>query len=210
MLAQISKKERWAYTAIASLVLFGLSYVGARKGRPTPQITLKELPVSQPSPSPLATPPAEEPPLVVDVEGAVFRPGVYRFAKGARVLDSLKAAGGATEDADTTQLNLAEPLKDGRKVDVPVIGAPHSAPSAPLIAPNRSGAGKEMPPPGSIDLNGASAEELQKIPGIGASTAAKIIELRAERGRIGSVDELRAIRGLNGKRLDDIRPVFHL
>ena len=207
MLAQLNRKEKFAYSAIAGAILFAASYVGAKRMRPAPQITIKELP----APVTPASAVEQAKQIVIDVEGEVRNPGVYRFKEDARVMDALQAAGGATQDADTTKLNLAEHLRDGKQIMVPKFG---EAPQ-PVVAqtmPTSSGkrGSKEMPPPGSIDINNATAEELMTVPGIGKSTAEKIVELRSTSGRITNLDQLRAIRSLSKSRLDAIRPVFRL
>lgn len=140
-----------------------------------------------------ATPEPTPPPLiVVDVEGAVARPGVVRLASGARVADAIAAAGGTTPDADPTALNKAAALRDGARVYVPRYG--------------------EIPPAGSVgsdserklDINQASAAELEALPGIGPSTAARIVRAREIRA-FAKVEELQT-RGLVTARVfSDIR-----
>lgn len=220
MFAQLNRHEKVAYSVIVSLFLFGLSYLGAKRMRPAPTISIKELPAltsASASPTaPTSPPQTNSVELVVDVEGAVRHPGVYRFAGGSRILDAIQAAGGATQFADTTSLNLAQPLKDGQQVVVNGVASP-AAPTAPKPsfsvdlppATTRRGA-KVMPPAGSIDLNSATAEDLVRIPGIGPSTAERILQLRQERGRINDVEELGAIKGLTRGKLELIKPVFHL
>jgi competence protein ComEA len=111
--------------------------------------------------------------LVVDVAGAVRRPGVYHLAAGSRVGDAIEAAGGFAPTVDTQaaakDLNLAAALIDGQKVVVPTRGA------ATPADPAGTGAG------GLVDLNHASESELDALPGIGPVTAAKIIASRNER-----------------------------
>ncbi len=127
--------------------------------------------------------------LVVDVGGAVLNPGLYRLSNGSRVADALAAAGGYGPRVDTARaaeaINLAERLTDGAKVRVPSRDDPPAA-GATAGAPGSSGGG----PPGPIDLNAASAAQLDSLPGIGPVTAAKIIAAR-ERRPFRSVNELR-------------------
>jgi competence protein ComEA len=150
-----------------------------------------------PAPVPIAvveaTPEPTPPPLiVVDVEGAVARPGVVRIASGARVADALAAAGGTMPDADPAALNKAAALRDGSRVYVPRYG--------------------ETPPAGSlgseserkVDINHATSAELESLPGIGPSTAARIVRAREQKA-FAKVEELQT-RGLVGARvLSDIR-----
>jgi competence protein ComEA len=128
--------------------------------------------------------------------GGVARPGIYRLAAGARVGDAIAAAGGfgPRVDADrvAAQLNLAAPLRDGDRVVVP------SRDDAAAVAGDGSGPRSS---PGLVDLNHATAEELDALPGIGPATAAKIIAARAE-APFRTVDELRS-RGLVGQKTFD-------
>lgn len=123
--------------------------------------------------------------LVVEVAGAVARPGVYRLAEGSRVADAIQAAGGYSPDVDPreaeAQLNLAAKLQDAQLVRVPRRGEAAATPSGGKT----SGAGSGGP----IDLNAATAEELDTLPGVGPATAAKIIAARQDQP-FASVDDL--------------------
>jgi competence protein ComEA len=134
------------------------------------------------------------PQLVVDVAGAVRRPGLHRLPSGSRVDDALAAAGGATARADVAAVNLAAPLADGEQVVVPVRGAggaPSGAGGAPGNAP--------------VDLNSATAEQLDTLPGIGPSTAARIIAYRQQHGAFRHLDELDAVSGIGPSKLAELK-----
>jgi competence protein ComEA len=135
--------------------------------------------------------------LVVHVAGAVRRPGVYRLAAGSRVIDAVRRAGGARRRADLAALNLASKLEDGRQVLVPLRGAVAAAPGGGSAAAPAEGQ--------PLDLNTASAEQLDGLDGIGPGMAAAILKYRDDHGGFGSVDELGEVPGIGEKRLASLR-----
>jgi competence protein ComEA len=134
--------------------------------------------------------------IVVDVVGAVRRPGLYRLSEGARVADALAHAGGATRRAQLELVNLAAPVSDGEQIVVPRRGA---------VASAGGGAGAPGAPAGPVHLNTATLEQLDALPGVGPVTAQKILDYRQEHGAFGSVDELDAIPGIGPARLEQLR-----
>jgi competence protein ComEA len=126
--------------------------------------------------------------------GAVLRPGVYKLPSGARVTDLLDAAGGPAPDADLDQLNLAAVVTDGERVYVPRRGE-----SPPPVAAGSAA------PAGPIDLNTATAEQLDSLPGVGPATATAIVDYRTHHGRFRSVDDLLEVRGIGEAKLEQLR-----
>lgn len=139
---------------------------------------------------PAASAPPARARLVVDVVGAVRRPGLYRLAPGTRVADAVAAAGGLTPRAERVGVNLAAPVADGQQVVVPVRGAGAAAAGAPA---------------GPVSLSAATAEQLDALPGIGPTTAAKIVAYREAHGAFRSVDELDAVPGIGPARLGELK-----
>lgn len=148
--------------------------------------------------TPLLTAPAVPAPaprtVAVDVEGAVRRPGLYHLPTGTRTADAIARAGGVTRRADKTLVNLAAPLTDGEQVLVPRVGGVSA----------RAGAAASSPT-APVDLNSATVEQLDTLPGVGPVTAQKIVEYRQEHGPFTSVDQLDAIAGIGPTRIDNLR-----
>jgi competence protein ComEA len=133
--------------------------------------------------------------VLAHAAGAVVHPGVYRVPSGARVTDLIDAAGGPSADADLDRLNLAAVVTDGERVYVPRRGE----------AVTDVAAGAADVPAGPVDLNTATLEQLDALPGIGPSTAKAIIDERQRRGGFRSVDDLLDVRGIGPAKLDAIR-----
>jgi competence protein ComEA len=133
--------------------------------------------------------------VVIDVTGAVARPGVYRLPTGARVTDAVQRAGGADRGALLEAINLAARLADGQQVVVPKRG-PAGAPLA-----TAGGAGEDGP----ISLGTATVEQLDTIDGIGPVTAQDIIEFRDEHGGLSSVDQLDQVSGIGPATMESLR-----
>lgn len=145
--------------------------------------------------------------IVVDVEGAVLEPGIRELPAGARVADALSAAGGYAPDADleaaAATINLAERLTDGAQVLVPRIGAGTAAGGPNAAASGELSSGGSDEPDGPVNINTASADELEALPGIGPVTVDRIIDGRRERP-FSSLDDAVERGVLNRGQLDDL------
>jgi competence protein ComEA len=135
--------------------------------------------------------------VIVHVAGAVRAPGVYRLPARSRVVDAVRRAGGARRRADLSALNLAAKLEDGRQVVVPL--RPRTG------APAAAAGGAATAPAGPIDINTATAEQLDELDGIGPGMAGSILEYREEHGGFGSIEELGQVPGIGEKRLAALR-----
>jgi competence protein ComEA len=137
---------------------------------------------------------------LVHVAGAVRAPGVVELEPGGRVRDAIVAAGGPADDADVARLNLAAPVADGERVAVPRIGEPD-----PVAAFGDAPAGGSATPNGPLNLNTATARDLEELPGIGPVLAEAIIKERERVGGFDAVDDLKQVRGIGEQRFADIR-----
>ena len=142
-------------------------------------------------------------PVVVDMRGAVRRPGVYELPPGARVEDAIAAAGGLAPDADLSVINLARRLRDG---EVIAIAAQFSASGADSASASPAASVATADSLASrVNINLASASELEDLPGIGGVLAARIIAFRDEQGPFRSVDDLIHVQGISKRTIDALR-----
>lgn len=136
---------------------------------------------------------------VVHVAGAVRHPGVYRLAPGARVQDAVRRAGGATRHGDANAINLAAVLQDGVQIVVPQrVAGGAAAAVATAAAP-------DAPPAAPVNLNSATAEQLDTLDGVGPATAQKILDYRRQHGGFRTVDDLGQVPGIGPKKLAALR-----
>lgn len=140
----------------------------------------------------LETPAAEM--IEVSVSGAVRSPGVVDVPAGARLIEVVEAAGGFTDDANTDALNMAGRVGDGEAITIPRAGEAAAAADSPNAG-------------GLINLNTATAAELDELPGIGDVLAGRIIDYRESVGPFTSVDQLSEIEGISPRLVDEIRPL---
>ena len=143
--------------------------------------------------------------VYVDVDGAVASPGVYRFKDGARVSQAIDAAGGLTAEADVTGLNRAAKVTDGQKIYVPTVGEQQALAATGGADGGASAASGTRAATGLVNINTASAAELQTLSGIGPSMAQSIIDERTQNGAFASVDDLLRVSGIGEKKLAKIK-----
>lgn len=238
MFASLTPRER-AGLAVGAGVLATLALAGWARVSATPSPLLPEtrsgepsavaVPVTAPETVPTPTPA----PLVVYVSGAVKAPGVYTLPPGARLIRAIHVAGGFRAGARRDALNLAARLADADQVHVPeqsesaeaepqdagtkasapasgrILGK--SAPGKKTASPKKPAAGKfKKPGDGTVSLNRAAAADLQRLPGVGAAMAERILAARKERGKFATLDQLGEVKGIGKKKFEKMRPFLTL
>lgn len=182
-LARASPGEVALIALIGAAVLAGSVFVYARTSEP-PAPSIRKISAARATPS--------APPLVVHVSGLVASPGVYDLPAGSRVRDAIQAAGGPLEEADVDSLNLAALLADGEKIYLPKKGE---------AAPATAGA----EPAGKVNLNTATAAQLEALPGVGPVLAQRILDYRQRKGRFSSVRQLLEVEGIGDKKFASLK-----
>lgn len=177
-----SNKQKKALAVIAVAILLG-SVVVVVQGNSSPQASAKILPVT-----------IAEPEIFVDVTGAVNNPGVYSLTGRSRVIDAIKAAGDSAPGADLSTINLARVLNDGEQiyVDSTVVNSAGQRVSKKL-------------PSGPININRATARQLDALDGIGPVIAARIVEYRKVNGSFLSVEDLQKVSGIGAAKFAQIK-----
>jgi competence protein ComEA len=191
------------------------------RDKPPPVVSAKLPPVemvSSASPTPSAAAPKPNEPVVVSVVGLVHKPGLVTLTPGARIADALAAAGGAHEGADLIGLNMARRVSDGEQIIVGIAAPPgeptsmgSSVKSETAAAPGPATTdGSAAPPEGLVDLNAATVEQLDTLPGVGPVTAQAIVAWRDANGPFTSVDQLAEVDGIGPARLEKLRAQVHV
>lgn len=187
--------ECWRWQVIAVLILLAAAVAGGTL------LYIKDVRSHEPAVKLTAAPPPAKkaPPAAayVYVCGAVVTPGVYQVRKGSRVVDAISLAGGFSADADSAAVNLAKTLSDGEQVIVPKIGQP-----TPAADPSGSPAGTAS----KVNVNTATAAQLDTLPGIGPTLADRIIAYRRQHGPFNSIDQVAEVEGIGPKKFAAIKP----
>ena len=181
---------------VAALVVGGLLVWGRKPAAAIAPPATAPAPAASVGASPTATE------VYVHVAGAVRRPGLYALPSGGRVADAIEVAGGATQRADLDLLNLAAPLADGMKIEVPTRSATPATAPAPAVPTSAA--------PPAVSLNSADVQELETIPGVGPVTASAIVAHRDEAGPFTSIEQLMDVSGIGPATLESIRPYVTL
>lgn len=189
-----------AATAVGVVVAAAIGWMLVRPSQPGAEATLGTLapvtvaPVASPSTMPSGST------VLVHVAGAVRTPGVHELALGARIVDAVSAAGGPLPRAAVDTVNLAAPVTDGERIYVPAVGEVVDPGVAAVGVPSAGGSSAAP-----VNINSATAEQLDALPGVGPSTAAAIIARRDEIGRFVGYDDLLSVPGIGPSKVDALR-----
>lgn len=164
-----------------------------------------------PGGKPVALEPAPtQTPITVHVIGAVARPGVYTFPEGSRVQDAVTAAGGLLAEADPNLINLAAKLEDGQKLEIPATGG-----GVPGAVSTAAGPFTVLSTPGGtpdnanlVNINTATVDELDTLPGIGPTTAQKIIDYRTQHGPFSQIEQIMDVSGIGPATFDRLKDLI--
>ncbi len=184
--------------------------VAQAKARPTEKAETTSLAVA-------TVRPTADSSIKVFVTGEVQKPGVYSMRNGERIEDAIQAAGGYTEQADPSRLDLAQRVKDEMRIDVPRLTVATTAAAnstlpvavaaiAPTVAPISGSV--STPADGKININTATAAELDKLPGIGAVLSQRIIDYRVKNGPFRTLDDVRKVSGLSKSVVDKLKDLI--
>jgi len=203
-LSGLDRRELVGLAVVAVLIVGGAAFWYVRSLPSRVSIATSYAPGPSragPVAGPIPSPPGPE--IVVDVAGWVRHPGVYRFHEGDRVIDAIEAAGGARPRADLTSINLAAKLVDGQQIVVYRVGQAGPPPgSTSGGAASGSGSG-----PGElVNLNTATLDEIEGLPGIGPVLGQKILDYRTQHGPFRTVEDLMNVSGIGDKRFADLKP----
>lgn len=152
-----------------------------------------------------ANPQAQAGPLIVSVVGLVVNPGVVEVPAGARVVEAIERAGGLMPEANPASVNLAAPLVDGQQIVVGTEALPAGTAEGGSGGADGAGVGGPEGVGGKININTATATQLEELPGIGPATATKIIDFREKNGPFASIDALEEVPGIGPAKVEALR-----
>lgn len=215
-------RQTAALVVLLILLALGSGLALWRKGRAVEDefvVVPRPAQASPSAPVPVNVPPPAPSEVVVHLAGAVRKSGVLHLRPGTRTDDAIRAAGGAAPDADLDAVNLAARVEDGQQLYIPRKGEAARAPAPTALASGGravatgssrtvSGAGRKKltkPGEGFVSLNSASADELQRLPGVGPAMAQRILDYRKTIGRFTSPEQLMDVSGIGPKKFDKMK-----
>lgn len=215
MLDNLTKKQKVIILVIAIVVAIGMIYFIYNKNQITDDVNLEnDILVSENVAKEKSLNTTEENEVIIHITGSVKNPGIVRLKEGSRIEDAIEAAGGLTENADISKVNLAYVVDDGTKIKIPSsqeedIGDEEIIDSGSgeniIIEKNTTSSNKSSQ---TININKATETELQTLPGIGASLASRIIEYRSQTGKFGSIEEIKNVNGIGDSKFENIKDLI--
>ena len=198
MFENLNKKQKTTILIIAIIVAIGMIYFIYNKNQIRSDIDLEsEILISNTSENKTNVE-IQEDLVIIHITGSVKNPGIVKLKYGSRIEDAIEAAGGLTENADITNVNLAYVLDDGVKIRIPSITDEKNGDEQIL----EEGSGESTK---EVNINKATETELQSLPGIGASLASRIIEYRNQNGKFSKIEDIKNVNGIGDSKYDNIK-----
>ena len=212
MLDNLTKKQKIIVIAIAGIVVIGIMYFIYNKNQVKEDINIEnEILVNNVITNENNT---NDDIVIIHITGSVKNPGIVKLKEGSRIEDAIEAAGGLTENADITKVNLAYVVEDGTKIKIPSaseedIGDEDIIDSKSgdniIIEENTVSSSNSTQ---TININKATEKEFETLPGIGPSLASKIIEYRNQNGKFGSIEDIKNVNGIGDSKYEKIKDLI--
>ena len=212
MLDNLTKKQKIIVIAIAGIVAIGIMYFIYNKNQVKEDINIEnEILVNNVITNENNT---NDDIVIIHITGSVKNPGIVKLKEGSRIEDAIEAAGGLTENADITKVNLAYVVEDGTKIKIPSaleedIGDEDIIDSKSgdniIIEENTVSSNNSTQ---TININKATEKEFETLPGIGPSLASKIIEYRNQNGKFESIEDIKNINGIGDNKYEKIKDLI--
>ena len=210
MFENLNKKQKTIILIIAIIVAIGMIYFIHNKNQIRSDIDLEsEILISNTSENKTNVE-LQEDLVIIHITGSVKNPGIVKLKDGSRIEDAIEAAGGLTENADITNVNLAYVLDDGVKIRIPSITDEKNGDEQIL----EEGSGENIieetnmtlgASTKEVNINKATETELQSLPGIGASLASRIIEYRNQNGKFSKIEDIKNVNGIGDSKYENIK-----
>lgn len=146
--------------------------------------------------------------IVIHITGQVINQGIVKLEEGSRVIDAIEVAGGATKEANLSKINLAYLLEDGMKLYVPSVNDKEE--EEQIISISTNGKSENTKQALKVNINTATSEELQKLPGIGEAMASRIITYRKENGKFSKIEDLKNVSGIGEAKFNNIKNYIYI
>ena len=208
MLDNLTKKQKIVVYIIAVIVVIGMIYFIYNKNQVNNDDLENDILVSNTSTKEEEKNEQEQ--IVVHVTGSVKSPGIVKLKDGSRIEDAIEAAGGLTENADITNVNLAYVLDDGIKIKIPSVTDEDIEDEviSENIGENIVEENNETSKGNIVNINKATESELQELPGIGSSLASKIIEYRNQNGKFNNIEDIKNVNGIGESKYSSIKDLI--